>query len=162
MGRLTQRLGALSPSPVLYTHADVERALSAFEPLAKEGGVYVARLQEPLLIQTPPLALVASLDDDEDGTPARHAHLALPPKFARFVRRVEAAVLYAGMANKAAWFRRPLEDDALKASFKQFLKDDILRVRLPRDVLVFDADGQLVERSSVGPGASVRCLLELT
>lgn len=148
--------------PVLYTRADVERALSSFEPLAKEGGVYVARLHEPLLIQTPPLTLVAPLDDDEDGTPARHAHLALPPKFARFVQRVEATVLDAGLANKAAWFRRPLEDDALRASFKPFLKEDILRVRLPRDVLVFDAGGQLVERSSVGPGTPVRCLLSMS
>lgn len=151
-----------SQPPVMYTQADVSRALSSFEPLAKDGGVYVARLSEPMLIQTPPLTLVASLDDDEDGTPARHAHLALPPKFARFVKRVEAAVLDAGMANKAEWFRRPLEDDALRASFKPFLKDDILRVRLPRDVLVFDADGQLVERSSVGPGAAVRCLLDMS
>ena len=141
---------------------DLAAAFSEFEPLVKEGGVYVARLARPLVVQTPPLTVAAPLGGDDE--PTTHAHLGLPPGFADFAARVEAAALEACLAHKADWFRRPLEDDALRASFKRFLDPatSILKVRLPRSAPVFDAQGELVDRDAVPTGSGARCLLELS
>lgn len=152
---------AAPPALVYYKHADLGAHLTTFLPLEKLGGSYVARLATPLLVQTPVLALASPLDDDE-GEPVPHAHLTLPRGFQQFAEATEAAVLEACLANKAEWFRRPLEDASLRASFKQFCKGQHLKIKVPRDALVFDSQGSLVERETVAPGASVRCLLELT
>lgn len=151
--------------PLYYARVDVAGRLGpgAFEALQKAGGIYAAHLATPLLVQTPPLHIVSPLDD-VDGEPLPNAHLKVPPRFAEFAQRVEDAVLAASLANKEAWFRRPLGDDALRASLKRFASVDTLKVRVPRDLLVFDAQGTLVPRDAVSTAAdvSVRCLLELS
>lgn len=157
---------APAPAPAVrhYRHVDLAAALAPdrFLPLERTGGLYVARLHEPLLVQTPPLALASPLDD-EDGTPLPHAHLTLPRGFQAFVQQAEDLVLQACLANKSEWFRRPLEDDSIRASFKPFYKPGgTLKIKVPRDSLVFGADGQLLCREDVGVGSSMRCLLELS
>jgi len=150
--------------PVYYRHLDLAAALAPdrFLPLDKVGGLYVARLRAPLLVQTPPLTLASPLDD-EDGSPLPHAHVSVPRAFQAFVQRAEELVLEACLANKASWFRRPLEDDSLRASFKTFYKPGgALKIKVPRDALVFDAAGQVLCREDVVPGTAVRCLLELS
>lgn len=148
-------------SPQYYKHVDLAAHLTAFLPLEKLGGSYVTRLATPLLVQTPVLALASPLDDHE-GEPVPNAYLTLPKGFQQFAQDTEAAVLEACLANKAEWFRRPLEDDSLRASFKEFCKGQHLKIKVPRDALVFDSQGSLVEREGVAPGTSVRCLLELS
>lgn len=154
-------------APVLqyYKHADLDACLApqAFLPLEKVGGLYVASLATPLLVQTPPVTLASPLDD-EDGTPLPHVHLALPRDACQFAQRVEDLVLEACLANKEAWFRRPLEDATLRASFKPFFKagERALKVKVPRDALVFDDAGTLLCHGDVAVGSTVRCLLELS
>ena len=148
-------------APVSYARVDAATHLRDFDPLEKAGGVYVARLREPLLVQTPALALVSPLDDD-DGSPLPHMHLKLPKNFLAFARRTEDAVLAACLDNKAAWFRRPMDDDALRASFKPFCKGGALKVKLPRDAPIFDEDGTVMDRDEVAVGTHVRCILELS
>lgn len=148
-------------TPAYYKQVDLEAHLTAFLPLEKLGGSYVARLARPLLVQTPVLELSSPLDDDE-GEPVAHAHLTLPRGFQQFAQATEAAVLEACLANKAEWFRRPLEDASLRASFKEFCKGQHLKIKVPRDALVFDSQGTMVKREGIAPGASVRCLLELS
>lgn len=150
--------------PRYFSSVDLASALdpcTAFEELQKQGNLYVAPLAAPLLVQTPPLTLGSPLED-EDGSPLPHAHLGLPKAVEHFARAAERAVLEAALTNKAAWFRRPIEDASLRASFKQFCREGHLKVRVPRDALVFDSGGTLVTRESVAVGSSARCLLELS
>lgn len=158
--------GAEPPSaPVFYARADPDAALApsyGFLPLEKLGNVYAARLARPLVVQTPPLTLASALED-EDGQPAGHAYLQLPRAFADFAREVEDLVLHACLANKHEWFRRALSDDALRARFKEFCKaSGHLKVRVPRDALVFDQAGQVVDRGQVTQGDAVRAILQLS
>lgn len=152
-------------APVYYKHADLDTCLapSAFLALEKVGGLYVARLATPLLVQTPPVTLASPLDD-EDGTPLPHVHVTLPRDAQAFAQRVEDLVLGACLANKETWFRRALEDATLRASFKPFFKagEGTLKVKVPRDALVFDDAGTLLCHGDVAVGTSVRCLLELS
>lgn len=150
--------------PLHYMAADLPAALapSRFLGLEKTGGLYTARLAEPLVVQTPPLVLASPLDD-EDGNPLPHCHVTLPAVFRHFVQQAEELVLEACLVNKAGWFRRHLDDDSLRASFKPFCKPGgALKIKVPRDALVFDSDGMLLRREEVEPGTSVRCLLELS
>lgn len=144
--------------PVFYRRAEVD--LSEFLPLRKEGTTRVAELVRPLLIQTPTLTLASPLhDDDESGPP--HVHLALPPAFAQFATEVEGAALQAALDNKAEWFG-DIDDDTLVAAFRPLCKPSgHLRVELPDDAVVFDADGALVSRAQVTPGHAVRAILRL-
>ncbi len=153
-------------APRHFRGVDLGAALapSAFLPVEKTGGLYAARLAAPLLVQTPPLALVSPLDD-EDGTPLPHAHVSLPRAFLQFATEAEERVLAACLANKAEWFRRPMEDQSLRASFKQFCKaagGGVLKIKVPRECLVFDSQGGVLERGDLRPGASVRAILELS
>lgn len=149
-------------APRLYRHVcmDTELAPAAFLPLEKAGKLYVARLARPVLVQTPALGLLSGLNAG-----ATHAHLALPPGsgFERFARQAEERVLAACLANKADWFkRRTMQDDALRASFKQFCKQGqdswVLKVAVSSQVAVFDAAG----RPATEVGDAALCLLELS
>lgn len=91
--------------------------------------------------------------------PPTHAHLVLPKGFARFAQQAEAQILGSCLANKEAWFRRPLDDDALKARFKEFYKKGHLKVKLPKDTLFFDDHGNITDRHV---STNIRCLLQLT
>jgi hypothetical protein len=64
-----------------------------------------------------------------------------------------------------------MEDGSLRASFKQFCKPaagalacggGALKIKVPRDALVFDAEGGVVDRGALAPGAAVRAILELS
>jgi len=151
-----------------YKFVDLQSALApaAFLPLEKHGGMYVAKLATPLLVQTPPLALLSPLEDD-DGHPLPYAHLAVPRAFLRFLQDAEERVFQACVENKGQWFRRAVEDQTLRASFKQFCKPSedgggVLKIKVPRDVLVFDSQGTLLRSADVGTGATMRALLELS
>ena len=137
----------------------------AFLPIEKAGGLYVARLATPLVVQTPPMVLVSALDD-EHGTPLSRAHVEPTPAFEAFARDVEKRVLDAALVNKQAWFRRPLEDQSLRASLKRFCTEGVaLQVRVPADVELFDAEGAPIARdhADVQPGArQLRLILRLS
>lgn len=136
-----------------------ELAPAAFAPVHKSGNAYAARLHAPLLVQTPPVTVLSALEDD-----AAHAHLkvASSRRLAEFLERVEDRLLATCLECKASWFPRTVDDDVLRASFKSFCRAGALKVRVPRDVLVFDEAGQLVAREAAAPGTTVRCLLELS
>lgn len=150
-----------TPAPTYFKNVDIDSALNAFSSIEKCGTVYIAKLEAPLLVQTPPLTLATHLEDDE-GSPLTHAHLVLPPAFAEFAHAVEAKVLDSCLANKASWFRRPMDDDSLRAGFKAFCRDKNLKIKLPRDVLFFDANGHLLSRTDIPQGSTIRCILELS
>lgn len=148
------------PEPVYFSKVDVREALSSFQDIVKVGGVYVVGLQAPLLVQTPGLTLMSPFED-EDGSSLPFVHLKLPQSFEAFAQQVENAILEACVANKETWIRRKMDDDALRASFKALCKGGSLKVKVPRDMLVFDHEGKLLSRGDVAPGTELRCLLGL-
>lgn len=151
--------------PRAYTRVDVaaELAPDAFEGVQKTGSAYAARLHQPVLVQTPPVVLLSSLADCADSH-VTHAHLKVSsaPRFVQFVEGVEEALLSTSLASKDTWFRHSVHDDVLRASFRSFYKAGALRVRVPRDALLFDEEGQVVGRDAVPIGSTLRCLLELS
>jgi hypothetical protein len=159
-----------SPAAVVQYYRDVDLnaalAPAAFGPLEKVGSAYVSRLAAPLLVQTPALRLA----DPPSGT---HAVLSLPAGLLRFASAVEDRVLQACLACKQDWFKRPIEDGSLRASFKRFVCGErgTLKARVTPQTAVFDARGDHVDDDdeegrrailSGAGGAGVRCLLELS
>jgi hypothetical protein len=133
----------------------------AFDPIEREGKLYVVKLQPKITIVTPPMTLASSLVD-EDGEALPFASLAPSAQFGGFLRRVEAAVLAACIAHKAEWFRRDLDDDALRSGFKTFLRPNgTVKVKVPDEVAAFDASAGAVVPGDIAAGAQVRGVLEL-
>lgn len=147
-------------APVYWRYVPLGEALhpDAFLPVEKVQGLYAARLMRPVTVQTPAVTLASPLDDLDEC----YAHLVLPKGFGRFAQDTETRVLQACLANKVAWFRRALDDDVLKARFKEFYKSTHLMVRLAPDFVVFGPDGQtIMDRGAVAPGTTLRCILQL-
>lgn len=133
-----------------------------FDPIEREAKLYIVKLRPKLLVQTPPMTLTSALVDD-DGEPLPFVTLAPPAQFAGFLHRTEAAVQAACLANKAEWFRKELDDDALRAGFKSFLRPNgTFKVKVPDEAVVFDAAKKAVAPGDVAPGAQVRAIIELS
>lgn len=129
----------------------------AFEPVAKHNKMYVANLTEPLVVQTPPVRLASALGGEEP-----FALLKPTGQFAQFLKDAEAHVLEAALQHKADWFRRAVDDEALRHNFKSFFRDGEFKVKVQGEVAVFGPDKQLLGPEEAVPGACVRCVLELT
>lgn len=126
-------------------------------PSAKEHKVYVAPLDPPLAVQTPPVTLASSLEDGQT-----FALLETSGAFLAFVRAAEAAVLDRVVEKRAELLRRDVDPDSLRANFKSFVTDaGVLRVKVADDLAVYDASQQVVGREEAAEGARVRCVLEL-
>lgn len=144
-----------TPTAAYYTTVDL--AAQAFEPLAKQNKLYVAALSPPLTVLTPPVQLASALDDADD-----FAYLRPAGAFAAWLRGAEAWVLDACIANKAAWFRKDVDDDALRHNFKSFFRDDgQFKVR-SAGATVFGVDGAPAGLEEATEGRHARCVLELT
>lgn len=150
-------------APVFYKRADPARLAdpAAYLPPKRVGSVYVAALAQPLLIQTPPVIVTSPLTET-------HAHLRVEsPDLIDFLRAAEHAVLQAAMASKDSWFGgRVTDDDALRASFREFCKPEgAVQVRVDPGAAVFDHQGALLAEPADWPGAAgrakARCILEL-
>lgn len=141
-------------SPAAY-YTTVDLAAQAFEPLARQNKLYVAALSPPLAVLTPPVQLASTLDADD------FAYLRPVGAFAEWLRGAEAWVLDACIANKAQWFRKDVDDDALRHNFKSFFRDDGgFKVR-SAGVAVFGVDGAPAGAEEAAEGRHVRCVLEL-
>jgi hypothetical protein len=152
-----------SPAPRHFSSVDPnELSPDAFHPIEKRGGLCVARLITPLLVQTPPMVLASSLTDET--TPSR-VHLEPTRGFEAFAHEIEDRVLNAVMANNEAWWPKPRKEQALRASLKRFcIPGESLQVRVPPNVELFDVDGNPVERDheQVQLGRPLRFILCLS
>lgn len=148
-----------SPCCTYYTAVDL--STHAFEPLAKQNKLYVANLAPALTVVTPPVQLASSLADAD----APFAYLRPHGRLAAWLRDVEAWVLDACLANKGAWFRKDVDDDALRHNFKSFFRETgefKVRTSAGGDVAVFAEDGQPAGAEEAVEGRHVRCVLELS
>lgn len=144
----------MASSPAAY-YTTIDLASQAFEPLAKQNKLYVAALAPPLAVLTPPVQLASTLDADD------FAYLRPVGAFAGWLRDAEAWVLDTCIANKAEWFRKDVDDDALRHNFKSFFRDDGGFKVKSAGVAVFGVDGTPAGAEEAAEGCHVRCVLEL-
>lgn len=132
-----------------------------YAPVEREGKLYVVRLAEKLTVQTPPMTLTSQLVD-ADGEALPFATFVAPAHLAAFLKKVEAAVLSACLQHKAEWFKKELDDDALRSGFKSFLRaNGTFKVKVPEDCVVFDSAKAPIAPGDVPTGTQVRAVLEL-
>lgn len=135
----------------------VDLASLAFEPVVKQNKLYVATLTTPLTVLTPPVQLASAIVPD---TP--FAYVRPTGDFAQFLRDTEAHILQSCIEHKAEWFRKEVEDDALRQNFKSFFRGDDFKVKVDEQAVLFDAHKQPIGPEDVAEGAYARCVVELT
>lgn len=134
----------------------VDHSSVSFEPITKQGKLYVANLSPTLLILAPPVELVSSLESE-----APFAYIRPVGEFATFLRDTEAFILDQCIKRKAEWFRKGLDDDALRHNFKSFFRDNDFKVKVA-DVAAFGVQKEPVGQEDIPVGKHVRCVLELS
>lgn len=146
---------------VLPLYKDVDLSALVFEPMVKENTTYVVPLASPLRIQTPVMTLSSPLVDEQSEL-LPFVYLTATGPFLEFLKKVETMILDTCLANKKEYFRKALDDDALRNCHKSFFRGSALKVRVPRDVVVFEAENGLpIEPEAVVAGARVRVILSL-
>lgn len=155
----------LEPIVEHYSRVDVRdlfSELDMFLPMEKIDGLYVVPFAFPIRVQTPALKLSEDLVLDSRATTT--ATFETSGSFRRFAQKTESAVLEAAIANKRKWFKKDMSESALQHSFKTFLTDKKLRVKVDEDVELFDRRGRPVhvEDGVLKKGSEVRCILELS
>lgn len=146
-------------SPATY-YTTVDLASLTFEPLAKLNSLYVAPLAQPLTVLTPPVELATSLGDGDEP----FAYIRPIGRFADWLRGVEAWLLDECVRRKEEWFRKDIDDDALRHNFKSFFRDGgEFKVKVvPDEVAVFGVDKAPVGAEEATAGRHVRCVLDLS
>lgn len=139
--------------PAYFKNIDLDAHLSAFEPLAKEGRIYVAPFSAgPLTVQTPPL-LVAQTGETFLWTQPSGP-------FRAFLQATEEKIRDGCLASAEAW---GITTEQVTTSFKSFFReDDSFKVRLASDFSVFDEQGELANDTVELSGRTVRGVLELS
>ena len=148
-----------SPSPRLYKQVNL--AELNFAPLEKEGKSYVVRLDPPLVLQTPALALATPLCDGSDDEPSPFAYVQPTGGFAEFLKAAEDALLRKCLENKQEWLRKDVDDETLQASFKSLFRPAGFRLKVSQDVEVFGADRKPAALVDFQAGTMVKCILIL-
>lgn len=140
---------------------NIEEAFSTFEDtLRKEPPVYVANLlPKPLVITTGVITLAAPVAGP-DGEPLPSTVLKLPLAANNFFADVEVAIKNTCIEKKAQWFKESLSNDALHMSFKSFLHEDCLSVRVDEGVTAFGPDKTQVPLPE--ENTKVKAVLELS
>jgi hypothetical protein len=107
-----------SRSPRLYKQVDL--AGLNFAPLEKEGRSYVVRLDPPLVLQTPALALATPLADAESPDEASpFAYVQPTGGFAEFLKAAEDTLLAKCLENKQEWLQQMKDKQNRVLSEKQ-------------------------------------------
>lgn len=148
----------MAAAPVYYKSVDLS-ALQ-FEPLAKQHRLYVAGLAPPLLVQTPPVELATSVAGG-DGEEVPFVFIKPTGQFRQWLHDVEDAIVARAIQNKADWFRKDVDDDALRHNYKSFFRGDEFKLRKDGEVPVFDSAKDAAGPEEACSGSSVRCVLEL-
>lgn len=121
--------------------------------------LYVVPLEEPLVVQTTPVALKTSLEDSS----VPFVYLDAQGDLQTFFEAVERTIADACVENKSQWFKVQVDDDAvLRRGFKSFFSDSGFKVKVPESVACFDAHKTPVGREDIPAGSVVRAVLELT
>ena len=135
-------------------------ALELGEVRSENGRVSVPLAQAPLSVLTGSSVLVnGPVDSEFVPVPFLHVKF-VSPADRRFFESFEKLVLETALSRRAEWFGKKVDADHIRASFKSFLRDGALKVRLPPEVAAFDAGGAAADVAEFFPGDSARLLLE--
>lgn len=135
----------------------------AFGPVVSAGDrVSVPLESAPLRVVTKKTVLANSpLDGDGNVNPFVSIKLATVSD-KKFFDAFEKRVLAEAVASKAEWFGETVDADHVTSSFKSFVKDGALKVRVSSDTSSFDEAGDSADIASFFAGDEVRALLEAT
>ena len=152
----------MSPSSPLTADA-VDVATVAFGPVVSAGDRVSVPLEgAPLRIVTKKCVLANSpLDGDGNVNPFVSLKRATVTD-KKFFDAFEKRVLAEAVANKTEWFGESVDADHVASSFKSFVKDGALKVRVSADTTAFDEAGEAIDVASFFAGDEVRALLEAT
>ena len=148
-------------SPTATNSIDVSSI--AFGPVVSAGDrVSVPLESAPLRVVTKKTVLANSpLDGDGNVNPFVSLKLATVAD-KKFFDAFEKRVLAEAVASKAEWFGGSVDADHVASSFKSFVKDGALKVRVSADTTAFDEAGNAADIASFFAGDEVRALLEAT
>ena len=148
-----------SSAPVPYRRVDVD---FQYASMVKDTSarLYVVPIEPAVVIQTTPVTLATSAEDET----VPFVYLAPDDSLKAFFQKTEKAICDACVANKNDWFAvaKNLEDDVLRRGFKSFFSKDGFKVKVPSDVACFDAAKNPLGREDLPAGSVVRAVLELS
>lgn len=138
---------------------DVDFTRTTFGPLERETRLYSVPLKPEITIQTPVVGLASELSSEPGAVVYLHTSGALT----KFFQETERQVLEWSLANKGEWFSRAKpDDDIIKSSFKTFITDGKVKVRVHEAFTCFGPNRELLEEPNIPVGAQLRCVLQLT
>lgn len=132
------------------------------EQLDRDNMVYVSRLPEPLLVQTPIITLAGPLTNDENEL-VDMVDLKFKKAHVNAFLMVEDHLKQCAKERKLEWFKNDeLLDEVIDTAYKSFVDQDrkTVRVRVDEQLSVFDSHKNKCEPP--GEGAKVKAVLELS
>jgi hypothetical protein len=150
------------PTPASYR--SIARHLESIDvhPLSKEGTLYTAHLQEPLILQTPPVQLLDPLVSQIDGQAALFARIRLTPNLTTFFQTIETTVQNACLKHHTEWFGENISAEGLRGQFKSFLMDENHALKMSvQHVACFNEKGEPMEAEDIMGTQNVRLILEM-
>lgn len=153
----TSATSACSPVPFRRVDFDFQYASMIKDTSAR---LYVVPIEPAVVIQTTPVTLATSAEDET----VPFVYLAPDESLKAFFEKTEKTICDACVANKNDWFAvaKNLEDDVLRRGFKSFFSKDGFKVKVPSDVSCFDAAKKPMGREDLPAGTVVRAVLELS
>jgi hypothetical protein len=145
--------------PRLYKNIDFEEHVT-FQEMRAEGRLHVVPFTVPVSVQTPPMTL-ATEPCNEDGERLPFVNVVAPKPFLDFLTRFEEHLVHSSIDNKKEWFKKKLDDDAVRECFKSFMRPGgVLKLKLTDATQAFDASGKLMRLEDIAIESRIRCIVE--
>jgi len=143
-------------------YRSVDHSSIAFEPIVKDSAarLFVVDIKDPVRIQTSPVVLTTSVEDET----VPFVYLQGDEAMMTFFRSTETFIEDTCIANKADWFAvaKNLDDAVLRRGFKSFFGDHGFKVKIGTDVACFDQNRKPIGREDIPVNTSCRLILELS
>jgi hypothetical protein len=131
-----------------------------FQEMKVEGRLHVVPFNGPVSVQTPSMTL-ATEPCNEDGERLPFINVVAPKTFLDFMARFEEHLVTTSIENKKDWFKKKLDDDAVRECFKSFMRPGgVLKLKLTDATQSFDASGKPTRLEDIAPESRVRCIVE--
>jgi len=143
-------------------YRSIDHASLAFLPIVKDTAarLFVVDLKDPIRIQTTPVVLTTSIEDDS----VPFVYVQGDEAMMSFFKKTEQFIEDTCIANKAEWFSlaKKLDDDVLRRGFKTFFGDHGFKVKIGPDVACFDQNKKPIGREDIPVNTTCRLILEMS
>jgi hypothetical protein len=140
----------------------VDLSTLAYKPISKdiEARLFVVDLEEPLRIQTTPVVLTTSIEDDS----VPFVYIQGTQLMMDFFTKTEQFIEDTCIENKKEWFSlaKNMDDEVLRRGFKSFFGEKGFKVKIGPDVGCFDAKKKPIGREDIPVDTTCRLILELS